>query len=322
MDNQVNLDNNIWVFLSHSNKDYEAVRLLRNILEEDGYRPIMFFLRCLSEDEEIADLIKREIDSRRLFILCDSPNSRSSAWVRKEVEYIKSQRRYYQTIKLDAPLDAIRDQIRRFRKDSTIYLFYSRENRALYQPFRNALQQEMGFDIHDWRDTFRGLPAKAAIDKACENGFAFFLLPEGTPPQGFSMEDIEYARNHELADRVCVFIERKPDLADFNSIMYRVEQDGEVVFEEDKLYLHVMLDRIRDGAKYGEPASQYWLAYYNFHYCVQFEYGLYAESFRRHTLTLAKSAADAGYAPAKRLFKEILEDIRHWYPEDLDTTSL
>lgn len=38
-----NSNNEIWVFLSHSNKDYEKVRIVRNILEEHGFRPLMFF---------------------------------------------------------------------------------------------------------------------------------------------------------------------------------------------------------------------------------------------------------------------------------------
>lgn len=65
----------IWVFLSHSNKDYEKVRLIRDLLEEKEYRPLLFFLKCLDEDAEIDTLIKREIDARNKFILCESENS-------------------------------------------------------------------------------------------------------------------------------------------------------------------------------------------------------------------------------------------------------
>lgn len=66
----MNSQKEIWVFLSHSNEDYEKVRLVRNMLEEDGLRPIMFFLKCLNDEEEIDDLIKREIDCRTRCILC------------------------------------------------------------------------------------------------------------------------------------------------------------------------------------------------------------------------------------------------------------
>jgi hypothetical protein len=37
-----------WIFLSHSNKDFEKVREIRNDLEQLGHRPLMFFLKCLA----------------------------------------------------------------------------------------------------------------------------------------------------------------------------------------------------------------------------------------------------------------------------------
>lgn len=58
-------DKEIWIFLSHSNKDFAKVRLIRNYLEERSCRPLIFYLKCLSNDDEIDDLIKREIDCRK-----------------------------------------------------------------------------------------------------------------------------------------------------------------------------------------------------------------------------------------------------------------
>ena len=78
-------DNEIWVFLSHSNKDYEKVIKVRDLLEKNSFRPLMFFLKCLNDDDEIDDLIKREIDSRGRFILCDSENARNSEWVHRPI---------------------------------------------------------------------------------------------------------------------------------------------------------------------------------------------------------------------------------------------
>ena len=87
---KMNKDENkeIWIFLSHSNKDFAKVRLIRNYLEERSCRPLMFYLKCLSNDDEIDDLIKREIDCRTRFIICDSENSQASKWVQSEVKYI------------------------------------------------------------------------------------------------------------------------------------------------------------------------------------------------------------------------------------------
>ncbi len=76
-------NDDIWVFLSHSNEDFSEVRKLRNIMEEHGLRPLMFFLKCLDSDPEIFDLIKREIDVRPRFFLCSSKNAALSKWVQR-----------------------------------------------------------------------------------------------------------------------------------------------------------------------------------------------------------------------------------------------
>ncbi len=116
-------NNEIWIFLSHSDKDYEKVRLVRNILEEEGLRPLMFFLLCLENEEEINDLIKREINCRTRFILCDSENAQASKWVQKEIEYIKSKDRIYERVDLNAPIDKIRRQTKTFCQKNSIVCF-------------------------------------------------------------------------------------------------------------------------------------------------------------------------------------------------------
>jgi hypothetical protein len=68
------MNKQIWVFLSHSNKDYDRVKEVRNMLESMSFRPIMFYLLCLSDNDEVDNLIKREIDARTRFIYCDSEN--------------------------------------------------------------------------------------------------------------------------------------------------------------------------------------------------------------------------------------------------------
>ena len=41
-----------WIFLSHSSKDIDKVRLIRNEFEKMGHYPLAFHLRCLSTDTE------------------------------------------------------------------------------------------------------------------------------------------------------------------------------------------------------------------------------------------------------------------------------
>ena len=97
---QSNSEKEIWIFLSHSNKDFKKVREIRNYLEEKDCRPLMFYLKCLSNDDEINDLIRREIDCRTRFIICDSENARASKWVQSEINYIKSKARNFEVLDL------------------------------------------------------------------------------------------------------------------------------------------------------------------------------------------------------------------------------
>lgn len=83
-------------------------------------RPIMFFLKCLNDHDEIDSLIKREIDCRTRFILCDSEKSRKSDWVKREVEYIKSKDRNFDVIDMTVNEDLILQQIEEIKKQATI----------------------------------------------------------------------------------------------------------------------------------------------------------------------------------------------------------
>lgn len=131
-----------WVFLSHSNNDYEKVRLVRNILEEQGFRPLMFFLNCLKDDDEIDSLIKREIDSRKRFILCDSKNAQNSKWVQEEVLYIKEKKRLWEKVNIDSSIEEIRGALCRFKSRNTIYINSAPDDRELVEAIKLCLQEK------------------------------------------------------------------------------------------------------------------------------------------------------------------------------------
>ena len=94
------------VFLSHSSKDIEKVRKIRNILESLEYEPLLFYLKCLDDDNKtLEEFIEKEIEARNCFIYCKSENSEKSIWVQKELEYIRNfdSKRLF-TINIDKPL--------------------------------------------------------------------------------------------------------------------------------------------------------------------------------------------------------------------------
>lgn len=117
-----------WVFLSHSNKDFERVTPIRNELERRQYRPLLFYLKCLENEQELEDLIKREIDARERFILCKSKNIKDSDWVKKEMDYIEETGRPYEVIDLDASKEDVDFRINLFDQRSTIYLFSTEDD--------------------------------------------------------------------------------------------------------------------------------------------------------------------------------------------------
>ena len=92
-------NSNGYFFLSHSSKDIEKVRKIRNLIEHENGNPILFYLKCLDGDnptgkdeEQLKDLISREIMARKKFILCKSKNTEpplSSKWIEWEKDEVK-----------------------------------------------------------------------------------------------------------------------------------------------------------------------------------------------------------------------------------------
>lgn len=145
-------DNKIYVFLSHSHYDYEKVRVVRDLLEEEGFRPLMFFLKCLEKDEydELTQtLIKEEIESRQRFVLCKSKNADKSKWVQFEVDHIKKLQRPYETVDLDTSVDVQKQVLLRFKRRSTVYLSYPRALQQLVVFVEQELQKN---DFKTWLD--------------------------------------------------------------------------------------------------------------------------------------------------------------------------
>ena len=133
----------IWIFLSHSSEDFNKVRKIRNYLEEKSYRPLMFYLKCLESDEEIYDLITREIDVRTRFVLCDSENARGSEWVKREMDYISNQNppRSFLQIDLSQSDDIIHRQLDSYVNQMNIFISCTRNQYDLFSTIRLRLNK-------------------------------------------------------------------------------------------------------------------------------------------------------------------------------------
>lgn len=187
----------LWVFLSHSSKDYDQVRELRNIMEEKGMRPLMFFLKCLDEAPEIFNLIKREIDARERFILCDSENARASEWVQKEVEYIKSKERPYVTIDLSDPA-SYEKRVMELKRRSQIFISYARKDEHIAKAVSVALRNR-GFKVFiDAKDIPVGADyahlIKDSITRTTVDGYFLAIITPNYCHSKYCMAELSWAQ--------------------------------------------------------------------------------------------------------------------------------
>ena len=196
------IDDKIWVFLSHSHEDFENVSLLRNLLEERGYRPIMFYLKCLDDNSEIDNLIKREIDCRAYFILCDSKNSRESRWVEEEENYIKSKGRIYEIIDIESDQSQIRSAVSRFERRTSAFISYSRQDTIIAHAIKSSLEANhytTYFAVDN--NFFIGSSFESIINKAItknsNEGFVVILLSQFFVRSSYCMKELQLA----LGDR-------------------------------------------------------------------------------------------------------------------------
>lgn len=220
------IDKEIWVFLSHSNKDYDKVRVVRNLLEEQKFRPIMFFLCCLEDDEEINDLIKREIDSRTRFILCDSENARQSNWVQKELEYIKSKERTYQTIDLSKSEEEIAKELKSYRSSAEIFISYKREDMLIAEELHTRLNK---YDFFAFIDSKNLRPGRIFVDEIKSNieqainfeskGLFVTLINKRTFNSIYGREELDYAIESGGAKKILAVI-MEPNIQGLNYLKF------------------------------------------------------------------------------------------------------
>ncbi len=174
-----------WVFISHSHQDIALVRRIRNHLESLGFEPLMFYLKCLSDKNEIEELIKREIDEREWFIYADSPNARKSNWVRTEREYIesKSGKKVF-TIDLNTDLEAQLSQIEHITRQMKVFISHSQRDAGIMRELENVLMKKdmqvfhYDTEISAEDSFFESISSRIEEHSRDKDGFIVLLITE------------------------------------------------------------------------------------------------------------------------------------------------
>ena len=205
-----------WIFVSHSNRDLAKVRQVRNALEKAGAEPILFFLKCLSDHDEIDGLIEREIDARYFFLLCDSANARNSKWVQDEVAHVKSLHgRKIEVIDLDSDWKAQLAGITNLVSNATVFLSYSHGDHAVVEPVRAAL---IARDFATWDPSHDLSPGdrwadriESAIEAAARFGYVLHFISHSSLRSHSVTGEMKRALDLDIGSRYIPILLDPPD---------------------------------------------------------------------------------------------------------------
>lgn len=192
-----------WIFLSHASKDIELVRRVRNEFEKYGQNPLAFHLRCLDEEyprkeEELWDLIYREIDAREWFVYCKSPEAEDSDNVLRERQYIeRSGKNKIWMLDMTEEWDAIATKIHKICADLEVFISYAHQDHQVAAVLQRVLIDK---DYSVWTpdDNMNigddcGVQIGNAISRCAEQGFYVLLISENSLKSQFVEKELEYA---------------------------------------------------------------------------------------------------------------------------------
>lgn len=199
-----------YFFISHSHLDIEKVRIIRNIIEETFfYEPILFFLKCLSDEDELQNLIRREINERIWFVYCKSKNAEQSRYVCDERAYLQQLKNAGKkfnelTVELDKfdiwdeeCHEYIRKQIEYQIRKTKPFICYAARDAAIANAIREYLQYN-GYSVW-FADPTANLSAwgesvKSKIkEHSYKDGCLLLIVSDLTVNSNYVKTELEYA---------------------------------------------------------------------------------------------------------------------------------
>lgn len=246
MENMENMEGG-YVFLSHSHLDIRQVRKIRNKMEEEGFEPLCFYLKCLDDDSELESLIEREIDAREWFVYVDSPNARNSKWVKKERAYIeKCGNKKIMTIDLESG-EVLEETAERIMRSLRVFLSYAHKDEEVVKRFRQELLRR---DLQVWTaaDIMPGVEweqvIRDQINQAAARGGIVIFVSEHTMKSVWQRMELEYAMTQgavvlpivlgdvtlntswkmRIGAGQCCMVDRDPTDEEIRAVVDRIEQ--------------------------------------------------------------------------------------------------
>lgn len=199
---------NGWVFISHSSKDFEYVRTVRDYLEDSGFSTLMLYLKSLddpSKEKQMKEILKWEIDARNIFVLCESIDALKSSWVKWEIDYVEGLTNKIVT-KID--IDKLKykkctelSKLDNLMNNSTIYSIYSREdknrvnlildklNSIGFRIFEDTVSMKLGSNISD--------KLNSSINAIAEKGVVLIFLSENAINSNWFWKEKQMALNEQ-----------------------------------------------------------------------------------------------------------------------------
>ncbi len=236
-------ENGGYAFLSHSHKDFRIVRQIRNEMEERGFEPLCFYLKCLDNcDKELLELIEHEIDARELFYYLDSPNARNSEYVQYELNYAKRTKgeENIGIIPLDEGYSAeeLTAIARRILDSMRIFLSFSTEDGKTGVKIQHIFVErgfkvfnERNIRVHftDWEEQVLN-----GLNEAAQHGCVIALITEHSADKEFWIQELNYAVSKN-ALIIPAVVKGCEDLIDFSRFPYHCIIDEDITDEQLKM---------------------------------------------------------------------------------------
>jgi hypothetical protein len=188
-----------FLFISHSHKDMDKVRELRNKLEDEGYEPLCFYLKCLDDNtKELDDLIKREIDARQWFVYAVSENSRKSEWVQKECDWrTREDSENKQILNWDLESGISVDEVsKELIRGLRVYISFSHRDlpfvRRLKEKLKEKDLQVTAFTEVDLKKDYTE-EIITGLDEASECGTVVVVLSSNSVESIYMLKEVRYA---------------------------------------------------------------------------------------------------------------------------------